>query len=136
MRLPVIRSYGEYKSSNYGVNSLMVSFPSGFNIYYSYDTVVAFDSKYGRRVRRNVWSTTTGKHLNWIDNGAKSERISGAQFDTLLHAELQMRGLADVEEGEHVHEWTTPKKNENGHEIIFWCSSCEATIDEDGGIIK
>ena len=139
--LPTITAYGQYKSGNYGAHSLRVSFPSGFTLWYSYETVIAFSSKYGRRVRRNDWSTTTGKHLNWIDEGAKDDRLSGAQFEALLRAELQARGLADIENGEHIHEWTTPKEGERDEETkhtetIFWCASCEASIDEDGGIIK
>lgn len=140
MNLITKTNYGRYASDNYGVHSLRFDFPS-FSVWYSYDTVVAFTSKYGRRVRRNDWSTTTGKHLNWIDEGAKDDRLSGAQFERLLLDELKLRGLADVEQGEHVHEWTQPKEGETDEETgkaetIFWCASCEATLDEDGGIIK
>lgn len=93
MRLPTITSYGQYSSSNYGVNSLTVSFPSGFSLYYSYDTIVAFTGKNGLVIRENDWSTTTGKHLNWIDTD-KSKRIKGEEFEKLLQAELVVHGLA------------------------------------------
>ena len=32
-------------------------------------------------VIKNYWSTTTGKHLNWIDNGNKKERLTTEQFE-------------------------------------------------------
>ena len=50
-------------------------------VWYSYKTVVAFRVEYGRTVvRENEWGPTTGKHLNAIDDGAKGDRISGAEF--------------------------------------------------------
>lgn len=134
MNLPKIESYGQYKSGNYGVNSLSVSFPNGFTLYYSYETIIAYRGNNGLIVRQNSWSTTTGKHLNWIDGGRKEDRIKGTQFEAVLNDELKLRGLSPIEEGEHVHEWGTPK--EAGGEIIFWCKHCEATIDSDGGIIQ
>ncbi len=94
-KLPTIRSYGEYSSSNYGVNSLQVSFPSGFTLYYSYDTIVAFRGSDGLKVRQNEWNTTTGKHLNWIDGGDKKGRLDGVVFVELLVKELMKHGLTE-----------------------------------------
>lgn len=55
------------------------------DIYSSYDTVIAFRTPSGGLViRQNDWSTTTGKHLNWINND-KSIRISGADFEKKLN---------------------------------------------------
>ena len=87
--LPTIRSYGEYASSNYGANCLEVSFSNGFTLYYSYSTIVAFRKDYHSPtiVRQNDWSTTTGKHLNWIDGGdktAKRDRLESEQFEKAL----------------------------------------------------
>lgn len=56
-------------------------------IYYSYRTPIAFTAPgIGTVVRRNDWSVTTGKHLNYVDNGRKSDRISGADFEAQLAA--------------------------------------------------
>lgn len=95
MNLPKITTYGEYKSGNYGANSLLVSV-GNLDLYFSYQTVVAFRGADGLKVRQNDWSTTTGKHLNWIDGGdkdAKKKRLAGQEFETLLNTELARYGL-------------------------------------------
>ena len=93
MNLPTISSYGEYKSGNYGVNSLMVSI-GALTLYFSYNTIVAFSTpQTGQKVRQNDWSTTTGKHLNWIDGGDKKGRLPSAEFEALLNTELTRYGL-------------------------------------------
>lgn len=83
-----IRSYGDYSSDNYGAHSLRVSIGS-LELYFSYQTVVAFHSNKGRRVCENVWGTTTGKHLNWIDGGNKKSRLPSDQFDAELQQVLR-----------------------------------------------
>lgn len=80
-------SYGEYSSGNYGAHTLLFSI-NGVDIYFSYDTVVAFRGPQGLRVRENSWGPTTGKHLNWIDGGDRKGRLSAEQFAKEL-AELQ-----------------------------------------------
>lgn len=63
-------------------------------VWFSYDTPIAFRSSGERVVRENVWSTTTGKHLNAIDGGtktAKAERVSSDEFDRALD-ELEWEG--------------------------------------------
>ncbi len=99
-QLPTIRNYGRYNSDNYGVNSLEVSFPDGFTLYYSYATVIAFRGSDGLKIRENDWSTTTGKHLNWI-NDDKSRRINGEKFEELLKKELDSHGLGEIERCEY-----------------------------------
>lgn len=81
-------NYGNYSSDNYGVNSLAFATPKGI-YYFSYKTLVAFYSnKTGRLyVRQNAWSSTTGKHLNWIDNGNKKERLLKEEFENALKEE-------------------------------------------------
>lgn len=64
-----IGSYGEYASVNYGVNTLRLYIKGKITLWYSYDTIVAF--RYNKlfdkvQMSPNEWSTTTGKHLNWI----------------------------------------------------------------------
>lgn len=89
MDLPKISSYGQYSSENYGVNSLEVKFDT-FTLYYSYDTIIAFkDYEDGLVVRKNDWSTTTGKHLNWLDGGDKKSRLDSTQFNEKLQAFLE-----------------------------------------------
>lgn len=105
MNLPTITSYGKYNSDNYGVNSLKVEFDN-LDLYFSYRTVIAFRGTSwnnnrglnvgagGLFVRQNDWSTTTGKHLNWIDNGDKRNRLQGHKFEALLDQQLKHLGLS------------------------------------------
>jgi hypothetical protein len=77
-------NYGNYISSNYGCHSLCFTDAEGNDYYYSYQTLVAF-RKFpgGLVVHENDWSSTTGKHLNWIDGGtpeAKKNRLSRDNF--------------------------------------------------------
>lgn len=98
MNLPTITSYGKYNSDNYGVNSLKVEFDN-LTLYFSYKTVVALTFRdlggllMQPIVRQNDWSTTTGKHLNWIDNGNKKNRLPSEQFENLLNDKLIELGL-------------------------------------------
>ena len=88
-KLPSFRNYGQYSSDNYGVNSLAFDLGS-IEIFFSYQTPVAFiTAKTGLVVRENDWSTTTGKHLNWIDNGDKKARITGEEFEKRLQEALE-----------------------------------------------
>lgn len=77
-----IRGYGEYSGDNYGVNALMVTI-NGDDFYFSYSTCIAFRVDGNLVIRKNDWSTVTGKHLNWI-NTDKKIRISGAEFEAKL----------------------------------------------------
>ncbi len=53
-------------------------------LYFSYRTCVAFHTNStGFVVSENIWSKTTGKHLNWICED-KSKRVSATDFDVLL----------------------------------------------------
>lgn len=90
--LPTISNYGDYSSSNYGAHSLKVSFDN-LDLYYSYETVVAFNFNH-LVVSENCWGTTTGKHLNWI-NSDKKERIPRDQFENQLSEVLTKLGLSN-----------------------------------------
>ena len=86
MNLPKIENYGRYSSDNYGRHCLKIEVGSLW-VWFSYETPVAYNANSGLVVRENDWSTTTGKHLNWIDGGdkdAKKARISGKQFEQQL----------------------------------------------------
>ena len=77
-------NYGEYASSNYGSHTQGFSDNYGNDYYFSYETLVAFASdQHGLVVRENVWSNTTGKHLNWI-NRDKDSRVTSEVFNKLL----------------------------------------------------
>lgn len=91
--LPTINSYGNYSSSNYGAHCLRVSF-SGLDIYYSYNTVIAFRTlKTGLIVSSNQWGITTGKHLNAIDGGDKKSRYDRETFEAKLNEVLKEHNL-------------------------------------------
>ena len=79
------RSYGKYASSNYGAHCL--EFTVGNRSYYfSYDTLVAvFIPGKGIQCIQNYWSTTTGKHLNWIEPDHK-KRLDAKSFDRLIES--------------------------------------------------
>ena len=82
-------NYGRnYSSSN--PNTIGVDF-GPLELYFSYTTIVAFRTPNGVLViSENVWSTTTGKHLNMIDPD-KKKRIPYSLFETQL--ELLMNQL-------------------------------------------
>lgn len=86
------KSYGNYSSDNYGAHSMYIKVGK-LSLYFSYDTVVAFDNGDGLVVRQNDWSTTTGKHLNAIDGGNKKARIPGTVFEEKLNVVLKEHNL-------------------------------------------
>ena len=51
----------------------------GIRVFYSYSTPVAFQDfkNCSLRICENVWSITTAKHLNWIEDFVNVERNSG-----------------------------------------------------------
>lgn len=73
-------NYGKYSNSNYGAHSLAFKDVDGNNFFFSYETLVAFTHKDKFYVSENRWGPTTGKHLNWIDNGNKSLRLARDKF--------------------------------------------------------
>lgn len=94
MKLTTIGSYGNYKSSNYGAHSLIVMFEK-LTLYYSYKTIVAFNTLFtGLVCRQNDWQKTTGKHLNVIQPD-KKKRLPSEQFEAKLAEVLKQFGLAD-----------------------------------------
>ena len=88
-KLPIIESYGQYSSENYGVNTLVVRI-NNLTLFYSYRTIVAYqDAEDGKAVCENEWGVTTGKHLNWIDGGNKKNRLDYDTFQEKLHKALE-----------------------------------------------
>lgn len=91
-----ISSYGRYSSDNYGANTIKVSI-GRLTLWFSYQTLVAFQMGWENKVVcRNVWTTTTGKHLNWIDGGRKEDRVSPDEFNATLQAVMAECGLAEL----------------------------------------
>jgi hypothetical protein len=63
-------------------------------LYFSYKTVVAFsDSTSGLKCSENVWSTTTGKFLNYIEPDKKS-RLQHDEFSEALQGALERHNLS------------------------------------------
>lgn len=62
-------------------------------LWFSYQTIIAFrdarQAQRGARVIRNYWSTTTGGHLNHIDNGNKATRLDASDFELELGQALE-----------------------------------------------
>lgn len=88
--LPRVFNYGQYSSNNYGHHTRAMEF-GPVRIYYSYDTIVAFQVDGNKRVvLKNYWSTTTGKHLNWIDGGGdkKKARVDQDTFDRMFDEQV------------------------------------------------
>lgn len=87
-----LSSYGGY-SGNYGAHCMVVTIGT-LSLYFSYQTVVAFeDDGIGLKVVENQWGPTTGKHLNTIDGGNKSSRLSSQEFDEELQKVLAAHNL-------------------------------------------
>ena len=58
-------------------------------VWYSYQTPIMFTTAAGNSyVIKNYWSTTTGKHLNQLHFGPKSERLTQEQFDAAYRAAM------------------------------------------------
>lgn len=93
--LPKFRFYGPGADS---FNGRAVEFTIGpLSIYYSYDTIVAFNyNGKSLTVSKNQWSVTTGKHLNAIDGGNKKQRLPRNEFEARLQAVLAELGLRDL----------------------------------------
>lgn len=63
---------------------------SDIQIAFSYETPVGImlPGEWEWKVRENDWSNTTGKHLNYLDNGdadAKKARLPAEEFNRLLN---------------------------------------------------
>ena len=86
------RNYGDYSSDNYGAHTQEIDIGS-VRLFFSYDTVVAFNDNGRNIVCENVWGTTTGKHLNWIDGGNKKGRLASEEFDQQLNEMLRKHNL-------------------------------------------
>ena len=73
---------GSYSQNGSNANTTKIT-QGGLTLYYSYDTVIAFTVNGVLTMRENDWSTTTGKHMNWLDPDKKM-RITGEKFEKRL----------------------------------------------------
>ena len=55
------------------------------SVAFSYSTPVAFRNAGRWVVRVNDWGPTTGKHLNYLDSGDKSSRLSADVWESAYH---------------------------------------------------
>lgn len=80
-----VESYGKNRDNNYGVNSLMVELED-ITLYYSYNTIIGLHSyKLGLKiVSSNVWSHTTGKHINTL-KGRGFKEIKNKEFKEIIN---------------------------------------------------
>lgn len=77
-----IRNYGEGMTPRANTIAVQVG---AIEYYFSYRTLVAFHApSTGLVARKNDWGATTGKHLNWIDGGAKKDRLDAQAFQVKL----------------------------------------------------
>ena len=84
-----LRNMNENGAKNY--NMVEIGY---LEIYFSYETCVGFrTSKTGLVVSENIWGSTTGKHLNWLDGGRKESRVPIDEFEKQLKELLESRGL-------------------------------------------
>jgi hypothetical protein len=87
-------NYGNYPNGNYGAHCIRLDVGS-LALWFSYDTVVAFhEDGHCRRVCKNLWGPTTGKHLNAIDDRDHKNRLPREQFESELQAVLVVHGLS------------------------------------------
>ena len=68
---------------------------NGVIFYFSYETVVAVSYGMGLKIIKNQWSTTTGKHLNWI-NDDHSIRLDYADFDKEVEIAREKAGIDEL----------------------------------------
>lgn len=81
-------NYGQWSTDNYGAQTIAIQLGTR-TVYYSYDTIVAFNGTNSKGeefncVVQNTWGRSTGKHLNWIDGGHPETRLAQEAFDKKL----------------------------------------------------
>lgn len=60
----------------------------GVKLWFSYETLVGVRVAGKTLVAKNAWGPTTGKHLNYIDNGDKETRIDQGALEHVAHNAL------------------------------------------------
>ena len=91
MNKPEVTYYGQTKTPQ--TNARREDY-QGLTLWYSYRSIIAFrEANKPRVVIENIWNTTTGKHLNWIDGGDKNARLEYHEFQNQLKAAMERAGL-------------------------------------------
>lgn len=85
-----LKNYGQYSSNNYG-SSRSVKIGK-LELFFSYKTIVAFKENDNLKISKNIWSKTTGKHLNFI-NDNKQIRLDHSDFEDELNQVLNKYNL-------------------------------------------
>ncbi len=57
---------------------------NGYMVYYSYNTAVGIRLASKLVITKNMWGTTTGRHLTWIDGGSKEAKESRINYSDFL----------------------------------------------------
>lgn len=69
-------------------NFFRVNFDN-ITVWFSYKTPIAFKIGNNERIiHKNIWSNTTGKHLNMIDNNLKA-RVGAEEFERLWNEHMK-----------------------------------------------
>lgn len=71
------------RSSNTATSVEFKAAGHNIKVYFSYKTVIAIEMGSNLYISDNIWSNTTGKHLNDIDPD-KSKRLPRAEFEKIL----------------------------------------------------
>ena len=71
-------------------NCYYVQEKPNLKVFYSYSTPVALEIDGILKVSENQWTRTTAKHLSWIDNGNKKNRLKPEEFNQLLRQHKPM----------------------------------------------
>lgn len=69
------------------------------NMAFSYKTLVGVRGEptgYTWKVHKNVWGPTTGKHLNWLDDGRQADRLTAAEFEVVAEKATRFELAARV----------------------------------------
>lgn len=60
------------------------------SLLFSYETIVAYRYRFeGWKVSENIWSVTTGKHMNQETRVAKEDRIPHDEWKAALYGHLE-----------------------------------------------
>jgi len=86
----IVGNYNENSASNANYIEIW-----GVRFFYSYDTCVAVDYGRGLKICKNIWSNTTGKHLNWIDRD-HSIRITEGEWHKEIKKALAWAGIEQL----------------------------------------
>ena len=83
----------EYPSRNTKLMKIKIG---TLTLWFSYETIIAFDSwKTGFWISKNYWGTTTGRHLNEI-HPDKNKRVTDTTFQEKLKLTLELHNLYEV----------------------------------------